>query len=291
MSSKIKGIVLAGGKGTRLSPLTKTVSKHLLPVYDKPMIFYSLSILFLAGINEICIITTPEDLDNFKLLLGDGRNYGVKFEYIVQKNPDGIASAFNLASSFLGNSSCYLILGDNLFYGDSLTNKLKIVPKESKGSTIFVQKVNNPSRYGVVDFDEEDRILSIKEKPKKSKSKYALTGIYFFDNRAIDFSRKLKKSKRGEFEITDIFMLYLKEDRLSYEKLGRGINWFDAGTYDSLLESSQFIQSIQHRQGNKIGCIEEIAFKNKWINENDIIKRIHELPISEYSKYLEKLVK
>jgi len=289
MHSSLKGIVLAGGYGTRLFPLTKAISKQLLPIYDKPMVYYALSILFLANVKEICIITNPYDLEKYNSILGDGSRFGAKFTYVTQPNPDGIASAFRLANSFLGDSSCYLILGDNLFYGDSFGQRLQSIPLSSKGCTIFTHEVNNPSRYGVVEF-ENNQVSAIKEKPIKTNSQFALTGLYYFDKQAKNFTKSLKKSKRGEYEITSLCEMYLNKKCLSYEKLGRGFTWFDAGTHESLLESSQFIQSIQHRQGKKIGCLEEIALINRWINKEKILETIKESPKSEYIDYLRSLV-
>ena len=285
-----KGIILAGGKGSRLAPLTTSISKQLLPVYDKPLIYYPLSTLMLAEIKEILVITTQSDKKLIQNLLGDGSNFGLKIEYAVQYSPDGIAQGLIIAEEFLAGSNSVIILGDNLFYGNDLKNKLLSACKREKGATIFGYRVNDPQRYGIVKFNAEGKVVDLVEKPKVKISDYAITGIYFYDNRASKFARKLTPSSRGELEITELNKLYLKDNSLHLEKMGRGYAWLDTGTNDSLLEASQFVHSIEKRQGLKISCPEEIAFNKGWITRNQlkiIIKRIGD---NEYSNYLAKLI-
>ncbi len=287
----MKGIILAGGSGTRLYPITKSVSKQLIPVYDKPMVYYPLSVLMLAGIREILIISTPYDLSNFEKLLGDGSDIGMQFSYIVQPSPDGLAQAFILAEEFLGNDDACLILGDNIFYGHGLTNLLKNATKRVKyenKATVFGYSVKDPHRYGVAEFDKNGNVISIEEKPKYPKSNYAVTGLYFYPNDVVKKANLIKPSKRGELEITDLNKLYLHEDRLSVELMGRGYAWLDTGTHESLLEASMFIQTIENRQGLKVACIEEIAYEMGYITQEKLIELAHSLKKNEYGQYLLK---
>ena len=286
-----KGIILAGGKGTRLYPISKVVSKQLLPVYDKPMIYYPLTTLMNAGISEILIICNPSDLISFKKLLKDGKDWGISISYATQENPDGIAQAFLIAEDFLGDSNCVLILGDNLFYGNNLSKDLKEVNQDFKNVTIFAYPVIDPERYGVVKFDKNFRVINIQEKPKKAMSKYAITGIYFFDNKVVRIAKTLKPSMRGELEITDINNYYLKQNLLKVKVLNRGIAWFDTGTFDSLIEAGNFIQTLEHRQGLKIGCPEEVAWRNGWISSAKLKKLSNNLIKSSYGNYLKSLSK
>lgn len=281
----MKGIILAGGSGTRLYPLTKTFSKQLMPVYDKPMIYYPLSILMLAGINEIAIISTLEDLPNFRKLLGDGSDIGVKFTYILQEKPNGIAEAFLLAENFIGEDNVCLILGDNIFYGEGLSDLMQKC-SDIDGGLIFAYHVNDPERYGVVEFDSNNNVVSIEEKPKNPKSDYAIPGIYFYDNTVVKKAKKLKPSARGELEITDINNLYLEDKKLKVEKLNRGFAWLDTGTHKSLLDASVFIEIIESRQGLKLGCIEEVAYKMKFIDDKQLTKLAEPLLKGGYGKYL-----
>lgn len=288
----MKGIVLAGGSGTRLYPITRGVSKQLLPVYDKPMIYYPLSTLMLAGINDILIITTPEDCDSFKRLLGDGSEFGIKLTYKVQPSPDGLAQAFILGEEFIGEDSVCLVLGDNIFWGDSLPNKLqKSVKAAEQGglATVFGYRVKDPERFGVVEFDKQMRAISIEEKPTIAKSSFAVTGLYFYDNRVIDFAKKVEPSERGELEITSINQMYLKDNSLNVELLGRGFAWLDTGTFDSLLEAGQFVSTIEHRQGYKIACLEEIAYNYGWITDKKLDAVAAQLSKNTYGKYLKSL--
>ena len=289
MSSSHKGIVLAGGSGTRLHPITQGVSKHLLPIYDKPMIYYPISVLMLAGINEILLISTPDDIKSYQRLLGDGSKFGVNIEYDIQPSPDGIAQAFLIGEKFIGNSDVALVLGDNIFYGQSFSNNLKIARSRSSGATIFGYRVNDPSRFGVVEFDEKGTVFSIEEKPKDPKSHFAVTGLYFYDNDVIEIAKSVKPSKRGELEITDINNAYLKRGDLSVELLGRGFAWLDTGTHDSLIEAGQFIQTIENRQGLKVACLEEIAFNNGWIQKDELTKLASSLKNTNYGEYLKKI--
>jgi len=284
----MKGIVLAGGSGTRLHPLTLGTSKQMLPIYDKPMIYYPISVLMLAGIREILIISTPEDLPNFKRLLGTGEQFGVMFSYAEQPSPDGLAQAFIIGERFIGEDSVCLVLGDNIFYGHALSTMLKSAV-EKNGATVFGYKVRDPERFGVVEFDENRNVISIEEKPKNPKSNFAVTGLYFYDNNVIEYAKRIKPSARGELEITDINREYLKKNELSVELLGRGYAWLDTGTQDSLMEASMFVQTIQHRQGYKIACLEEIGYEYKWLTSANIKKHIKNKK-GEYYEYVKNII-
>lgn len=286
----MKGIILAGGSGTRLYPLTIAVSKQLMPVYDKPMIYYPLSTLMLAGINEILIITTPEDQPAFKKLLGDGSQVGCRFEYVVQPKPEGLAQAFILGADFVGNDAVALVLGDNIFYGSGMGTLLgkKVNPD---GAVVFAYQVNDPERYGVVEFDEHFRVLSIEEKPKAPKSNFAVPGLYFYDNQVVEIARNIKPSPRGELEITDINKTYLEMGKLEVGVLDRGTAWLDTGTFDSLIQAGQFIEVIEKRQGLKIGCIEEIAYAKGWINDDQMAQQAKIYAKSGYGEYLSNIMK
>jgi len=285
-----KGIILAGGKGSRLSPLTKVINKQLLPLYDKPIIFYPLSILMLAGIRDILIITNPNEDINFKKILGDGSNFGIKIQYLAQQKPNGLPEAFIIGEKFINKQSVALILGDNFFYGQGFTKILKQQIRIKSGSTIFAYKVNNPQDYGIVKINKKNKILNIKEKPKNSKSDLAITGLYFFDKNVVNFSKELKPSKRKELEIVDLLKKYLQIKKLKFEFMGRGSAWLDTGSPESLFETSQFISSIEKRQGIKIACLEEIALNNKWISKAIIKKQIKFYGNCSYSKYLQKII-
>jgi glucose-1-phosphate thymidylyltransferase len=284
-----KGIILAGGRGSRLSPLTKIINKQLLPLYDKPLIFYPLSILMLAGIREVLIITNPNEDINFKKILGNGSNFGIKIQYLTQHKPSGLPEAFIIGEKFINKQNIALILGDNFFYGQGFTKRLEQQTKMKSGAIIFTYKVNNPEDYGIVEI-KKNKILNIKEKPKKSKSNFAITGLYFFDKNVVQFSKTLKPSKRKELEIVDLIKKYLKIKKLKIEFMGRGSAWLDTGNVESLFETSQFISSIEKRQGLKIACLEEIALNNKWISKSIIKKQIDFYGNCDYSKYLKKLI-
>ncbi len=289
----MKGIILAGGRGTRLSPITKCTSKQLLPIYDKPMIYYPLSVLMLAGIREVLIICVPEDLSRFQTLLGDGAGFGTSLRYAVQNRPNGLAEAFIIGENFIGDDSVCLVLGDNLFYGQAFTPLLNEVinrRQANNGATIFGYKVANPSHFGVVEFDDCQKVLSIEEKPCKPKSDYAVTGLYFYDNNVVDIAKQVKVSDRGELEITSVNQVYLDQGELEIELLGRGFTWLDTGTHESLLEASQFVHIIEKRQGLKIGCLEEISFRKGWITADELLAAASEYGKSSYGRYLRRLV-
>lgn len=282
----MKGIILAGGSGTRLYPITMGVSKQLLPVYDKPMIYYPISVLMLAGIREILIITTPEEQANFKRLLGDGSQFGINLKYAIQPRPDGLAQAFIIAENFIGSDSVCLALGDNIFYGQGFSPMLKHAAERPNGATVFGYKVKDPERFGVVEFDGNMKAISIEEKPTEPKSSYAVTGLYFYDNQVVNIAKNIKPSERGELEITAINDEYLKRDSLNVELLGRGFAWLDTGTYDSLLDAGKFVATVEQRQGYKIACLEEIAFNHDWLNRADIERLAAPLAKSSYGQYL-----
>lgn len=286
MKKHTKGIILAGGNGTRLYPLTMATSKQLLPVYDKPMIFYPLSILMLANIREILIISTVEDIPNFKRLLGDGKNLGIKLSYAEQPSPDGLAQAFLIGEKFIGHDNVAMILGDNIFYGNGLSLVLKQAINNKNRATIFGYYVNDPERFGVVGFDKKGKVTSIEEKPKKPKSNYAVTGLYFYDNRVVEFAKKVKPSKRGELEITSINQMYLDKGSLDVKLFGRGFAWFDTGTISSLIDANDFVKTIEERQNTKIAALEEIAYKNKWITKANLKKIAIKYGKSTYGKHL-----
>ena len=287
----MKGIILSGGLGSRLFPITLSISKQIIPIYDKPMIYYPLSILMLAGIKDIIIITNKEYIGIFKNQLGDGSSLGIKISYEIQNKPNGIPEAFLISEKYLNNEEVLLILGDNLFYGQQLGSILKNSFNKKNGAKIFLHQVKNPNEYGVVELDNKNKIKKIIEKPKKFISNYAITGLYLFDSKVLSLSKKLRPSKRNELEITDLLNLYLKKNKLKYEVLGRGFTWFDAGTHDSLLLASEFIKAVEERQGFKIGCIEEIAYRNNWIKDKNLKKTILKFKNSSYGKYLSKILK
>ncbi len=286
----MKGIVLAGGSGTRLYPLTRGTSKQLLPVYDKPMIYYPISTLMLTGIRDILIITTPEDKDSFQRLLGDGSNYGISLSYAIQPSPDGLAQAFILGEDFIGNDPVCLVLGDNIFYGHSFSETLKNAASKNLGATIFGYQVKYPQQFGVVEFDKNMKVLSVEEKPDQPKSNYAITGLYFYDNNVIEYAKQVRPSIRGELEITSINEMYLNNDLLNVELLGRGFAWLDSGTHQSLHEASSFVQSIENVQGLKIACLEEISWRNGWLTNEQLLCFAKSMMTNDYGRYLKSLV-
>lgn len=290
MSNQTKGIILAGGSGTRLYPITKGVSKQLLPIYDKPMVYYPLSVLMLAGIQDVLIITTPEDLNSFKRLLGDGSQFGIRLEYAIQPRPDGLAQAFIIGEKFIGDSNVCLVLGDNIFYGQGFTPMLKKAVSRAKGATVFGYQVKDPERFGVVDFDEQKRAISLEEKPKQPKSHFAVTGLYFYDNDVIQIAKQVKPSERGELEITTVNQMYLERGDLNVELLGRGFAWLDTGTHSSLLEAAQFVETIEKRQGYKVACLEEIALNNGWLSKEQVLEIGRTMSKNTYGQYLISLV-
>ncbi|CZU18879.1 MULTISPECIES: glucose-1-phosphate thymidylyltransferase RfbA [Enterobacter] len=286
----MKGIILAGGSGTRLYPITMGVSKQLLPVYDKPMVYYPLSVLMLAGIKDILIITTPDDQPAFIRLLGDGRQFGINIEYAIQPSPDGLAQAFIIGDNFIGNDSVCLVLGDNIFFGQGFTPKLKTAANRNKGATVFGYQVMNPESFGVVEFDKNYTALSIEEKPVAPRSNWAVTGLYFYDNEVVDIAKHIKPSPRGELEITTVNQVYLENKMLTVELLGRGFAWLDTGTHDSLIEAGSFVETVQKRQGMMIACLEEIAWRNGWLSDQDLYSRAGLFVKTNYGAYLLKLI-
>jgi glucose-1-phosphate thymidylyltransferase len=285
----MKGIILAGGSGTRLYPVTKSISKQIIPVYDKPMIYYPLSVLMLAGIREILIISTPHDIHLYENLLGNGQDLGIRLEYAIQASPDGLAQAFIIGEKFIGSDNVCMVLGDNIFYGFGFSSTLREAAAMQDGATVFGYYVNDPERYGVADFDEKGKVLSLEEKPEKPKSNYAVTGLYFYSNDVVQKAKNLKPSKRGELEITDLNRLYLEEERLNLKMMGRGMAWLDTGTHDSLLEASNFIATIENRQGLKVACLEEIAFRYGYINQEQLLVLAEPLKKNHYGQYLIKI--
>ena len=285
-----KGIILAGGSGTRLYPITKGVSKQLLPIYDKPMIYYPISVLMLAGIQDILIITTPEDKESFERLLGDGSQFGVRLQYAIQPSPDGLAQAFIIGEDFIGDSNVCLVLGDNIFYGQGFTPMLKQAVARAKGATVFGYQVKDPERFGVVEFDEQKRAISLEEKPTQPKSNFAVTGLYFYDNDVIQIAKEVKPSERGELEITTVNQMYLERGDLNVELLGRGFAWLDTGTHASLLEAAQFVETLEKRQGYKVACLEEIAFNQGWLSPGQILEIGQSMSKNDYGQYLISLV-
>jgi len=290
MNSNRKGIILAGGLGTRLYPVTIGISKQLLPVYDKPMIYYPLSVLMLSNIREVLIISTPEDIGKYELVFGDGSQFGIKILYKIQPNPGGLAEAFLIGENFIGNDDVTLILGDNIFHGPGFEKYLSKASSRKKGATIFSYYVVDPERFGVVEFDRSGKAISIEEKPKKPKSNFAVTGLYFYDNNVIDIAKSIDRSERGELEISDVNKVYFKNNNLNVESLGRGFAWFDSGTHDSLIEVSQYIQAIEKRQGLKVACLEEIAFNKNWISKNLFLQQIKKFSNTPYGEYLKRII-
>ena len=286
----MKGIVLAGGSGTRLFPITKGVSKQLLPIYDKPMIYYPISVLMLAGIREILIISTPDDIAGYQRLLGDGSQFGVRFSYEIQPSPDGLAQAFLIGESFIGDDDVCLILGDNIYFGESFSQKLERATDTTHGATVFGYQVTDPERFGVVEFDDDFNAVSIEEKPKIPKSNYAVTGLYFYDNSVIEMAKQITPSERGELEITTINQLYLEQNRLKVELLGRGFAWLDTGTHESLMDASNFVYTIEKRQGLKVACLEEIAYRKGWVNKADLQELVKPLAKTGYGQYIQRLI-
>ena len=286
----MKGIILAGGSGTRLYPLTKVTSKQLLPIYDKPMIYYPLSVLMRAGIRDILIISTPDDTPRFKELLGDGAQFGINLSYEVQASPDGLAQAFIIGDEFIGDDNVAMILGDNIFHGHGLDAHLNAAANKKEGATVFGYYVDDPERFGIVEFDKNGRAISIEEKPEKPKSNYCVTGLYFYDNKVVEYAKSLKPSKRGELEITDLNRIYLEEGKLDVQLLGQGFTWLDTGTHESLVEASNFVWTIETHQHRKIACLEEIAYLNKWIGKEDVLKTYEVLKKNQYGKYLKDIL-
>ena len=287
----MKGILLAGGSGTRLYPSTMAVSKQLLPIYNKPMIYYPLSVLMLAGIREILVITTPQEQELFRRQLGDGSQFGISLTYAVQPSPDGLAQAFIVGETFIGSDPCAMILGDNIFYGQGFSPRLKLAAEKTSGATVFGYEVHDPKRYGIVEFDSKLRAISIEEKPEQPKSNFAVTGLYFYDHQVVEIAKGVKPSPRGELEITDINLAYLEQDQLRVEILGRGHTWLDTGTHESLLEASQFVRTIEHQQGFKVACLEEIAWNNGWMSDKELGEAILALGSTPYADYLRSFLK
>ena len=290
MTITTKGIILAGGSGTRLYPITKGISKQLLPIYDKPMVYYPLSVLMLSGIREVLIISTPEDIDGFKRLLGDGSQFGITLSYAIQPSPDGLAQAFIIGEKFIGNSNVCLVLGDNIFYGQGFTPMLREAIARKKGATVFGYQVKDPERFGVVEFDDKKCAISLEEKPKQPKSNFAVTGLYFYDNDVIQIAKQVKPSERGELEITTVNQMYLERGDLNVELLGRGFAWLDTGTHESLLEAAHFVETVQNRQGYKVACLEEISLNNGWLTKEQVLAIGQSMSKNDYGQYLISLV-